>query len=147
MKVIMRDNIFLSDKDIVELKEKIEGELTLIGERHKESANIGSMAKEELSDPVDEANSNIQVSHDLRMKNRESFYYKKLKKSLVKITDGTYGLCKECDAEITKERLLARLTADMCINCKEESELAENSNFFDRRSKSLGKTLNELATR
>jgi DnaK suppressor protein len=144
---MMRDNIFLSDKDISELKEKIKGELLLIGARHKESVNIGSMAKEELSDPVDEANSNIQVSHDLRMKNRESFYYKKLKKSLVKITEGNYGLCKECDAEITKERLLARLTADMCINCKEESEFAENSNFFDRRSKSLGKTLNELATR
>ena len=82
----MRDNIFLSDKDIVELKEKIEGELLLIGERHKESAHIGSMAKEELSDPVDEANSNIQVSHDLRMKNRESFYYKSSKRVWSKIT-------------------------------------------------------------
>lgn len=143
----MRENNYLSDQDITELKDKITQELNLINERHQETANVGSMAKEELSDPVDEANSNIQVSHDLRMKNRESFYFKKLKKSLQKISDGTYGLCKECDAEINKDRLLARLTAEMCIDCKEESEIAENSNFFDRRSKSLGKTLNELATR
>ena len=143
----MRENSYLSDQDITELKDKITQELNLINERHKETANVGSMAKEELSDPVDEANSNIQVSHDLRMKNRESFYFKKLKKSLQKISDGTYGLCKECDSEISKERLLARLTAEMCIDCKEESEIAENSNFFDRRSKSLGKTINELATR
>jgi DnaK suppressor protein len=143
----MRENNFLSDKDITELQNKITLELNFINERHHETSNVGSMAKEELSDTVDEANSNIQVSHDLRMKNRESFYYKKLKKSLQRVSDGTYGLCKECDAQITKERLLARLTAEMCINCKEESEMAENSNFFDRKSKSFGKTLNELSTR
>ena len=143
----MRDNKFLTDKDIRELKSKIEGEISKINKKNCEINTISSMAKEELSDPVDEANSNIQVSHDLRMKNRESFYLKKLKKSMLRIQDGTYGLCKECDAEINKDRLLARLTAEMCINCKEETEMAENSNFFDRRSKSLGKTLQELSTR
>ncbi len=144
---VMRDNSFLSDKDITQLKNKIEQEINEIGSRAHKKEGIGAMAKEELCDPVDEANSNIQVSHDLRMKNRENFYFKKLKKSLERINEGTYGLCKECDAEISKERLLARLTAEMCINCKEESEMAENSNFFDRKSKSLGKTLQELSTR
>ena len=102
---------------------------------------VGAMEKDELRDPVDEANSNIQASHELRMKNRELFYYKKLNQTLDRIKKGTVGICKECDGEINFERIMARPTAEMCISCKEESEMAEQNNFFHRKSKSLGKTL------
>ena len=108
---------------------------------------VGAMEKDELRDPVDEANSNIQASHELRMKNRELFYYKKLNQTKGRIEKGTIGICKECDGEISFERIMARPTAEMCITCKEESEMAEQNNFFDRKSKSLGKTLDELTVR
>ena len=42
---------------------------------------------------------------------------------------------------------MAEPTAEMCISCKEESEMAEQNNFFHRKSKSLGKTLDEMTTR
>ena len=90
----MRENNYLSDQDITELKDKITQELNLINERHQETANVGSMAKEELSDPVDEANSNIQVSHDLRMKNRESFYFKNSRKVYRKFLMAPMGFAK-----------------------------------------------------
>ena len=141
----MRENAYLSDKKLKEIENKMEDELQRL--LATQSSSTDSMQKEELTDPIDEANSNIQVSHNLRMKNRELFYLKKLKKSLLKINDGTFGLCKECDAEIGFERLIARPTAELCINCKEESEFQEQNNFFDRRSKSLGKTLQEITVR
>ena len=141
----MRENAYLSDKKLNVIKSKMEDELERL--TIAQSTNVSAMQKEELTDPIDEANSNIQVSHNLRMKNRELFYLKKLKKSFIRITQGTFRLCKECDSEIGYERLTARPTADLCINCKEESEFQEQNNFFERRSKSLGKTLQEITVR
>jgi DnaK suppressor protein len=39
--------------------------------------------------------------------------------------EGTYGQCEECSAPIALARLLARPTADLCIQCKEVEELRE----------------------
>ena len=141
----MRENSFLSDAQVNKIDEKVRIELS----RVMESINpgVGAMEKDELRDPVDEANSNIQASHELRMKNRELFYYKKLNQTIDRIKKGTVGICKECDGEINFERIMARPTAEMCISCKEESEMAEKNNFFERKSKSLGKTLNEISAR
>ena len=52
-----------------------------------------------------------------------------------------YGLCTDCGEGIRYERLLARPTAEMCIQCKEESERDESNSFTGRQSKSLGKVL------
>ena len=38
---------------------------------------------------------------------------------------------------------MARPTAEMCIVCKEEAEMAENNNAYDKKSKSLGRALHE----
>ena len=141
----MRENSFLSDAQVNKIDQKVKTELS----RVMESINpgVGAMEKDDLRDPVDEANSNIQASHELRMKNRELFYYKKLNQTLERIKKGTVGICKECDGEINFERIMARPTAEMCISCKEESEMAEHNNFFHRKSKSLGKTLDEMTAR
>ena len=135
----------LSTEELETLKTKITSELNHLS--LKTSDNIGTLQKEELADPVDEANSNIRVSHDLRMKNRELFYIKKLKASLERFDRNSYGFCSECGVEIGFERLMARPTAEQCISCKEESEIQEKSNIFDRRSKSLGKSLQEMSAR
>jgi len=47
-----------------------------------------------------------------------------IEKSLKRIEDGTYGICKYCGNPIAEKRLLARPTANSCINCK--TELQEN---------------------
>lgn len=141
----MRENSFLSDVQVEKINQKVKDELSRVMESI--DPGVGAMEKDELRDPVDEANSNIQASHELRMKNRELFYYKKLNQTLDRIKKGTVGICKECDGEINFERIMARPTAEMCISCKEESEMAEQNNFFHRKSKSLGKTLDEMTAR
>ena len=65
------------------------------------------------------------------MKNRELFYYKKLNQTIDRIKKGTVGICKECDGEINFERIMATgPTAEMCISCKEESEMAKKTIFL-----------------
>lgn len=100
--------------------------------------------KNELADPLDEASINIQASQELRFRNRNIFYLKKINKSLDRVLDGSYGHCEECDEDISFERLMARPTAQLCILCKEEAELGERNSIFGKKSKSLGKSLTEL---
>lgn len=137
-----RENAYLSDKQVAVLKDKLLSEKERISNKKMEQEQY-QLDRNELSDPLDEASVNTQTSHDIRFINRENFYLKKINKSLDAMTRGTYGLCEECDGEIGFERLNARLTAEMCIACKEEAEMLENNNFFDKKSKSLGRALHD----
>ena len=47
-----------------------------------------------------------------------------IEKSLTRIKNGEYGVCKYCGNPIAEKRLLARPTASSCISCK--TELQEN---------------------
>ncbi len=47
-----------------------------------------------------------------------------INKSLERIKNGSYGICKYCAKPIAEKRLLARPTASSCISCK--TELQEN---------------------
>lgn len=141
-----RENSYLTDKQIKHLKDTLLKAKEDIMNRQSAQEDY-CLDKNELSDPLDEASINVQTSHQLRFRNRELFYLKKINQSLHRIEAGTYGLCEECGIEIGNDRLVARPTAEMCINCKEESELSEKNNFYSKKSKSLGKTLQEIGTR
>jgi DnaK suppressor protein len=139
-----RENSYLNDKQIAKLKDLLLAEKEGILNDRKEIENY-SLDKNELADPLDEASINVQTSQELRFRNRKMLYLKKINKTLRKIDDGVYGLCQDCDVEIGFDRLMARPTADLCIGCKEESEVNERNNFHMKRSKSLGQSLQDLS--
>ena len=103
-----------------------------------------TLDRDELSDPVDGASIDMQTSQELRFRSREGFLIKKIEKALHKIEDETFGLCDDCGAEINFIRLEARPVAELCIICKEEAEMDEKNSFHKSRSKSRGRTLQEL---
>jgi len=138
----VRLNSHLSDKQLAELRDRLMGEAERIRtnfqlKKHEYEHNSITGAKDE----VDSANDNILLAADMRFSNRESLYYKKIMKTLSKVETDQYGMCDECGDPITYSRLIARPTSEMCILCKEESEREENQNFFERRSKSLGREM------
>ena len=141
-----RANSYLSDDQIKTIKDKLLADQEMIRNKHEQKDQY-CMDKSELADPVDEASINTQTSNAIRMRNRELFLLKKINKALMKIEKVEYGLCTECDAEINYERLVARTVAELCISCKEETEMEEKSNVFMKRSKSLGKTIAEIGKR
>ena len=138
-----RDNNYLTEKQVALLSDKLLSDKERIINKKLDHEDY-HLDKNELSDPLDEASVNTQTSHDIRFINREIIYLKKVNKSLEALARGTYGLCAECDSEIGFERLIARLTAELCIACKEEAELLENNNFYDKKSKSLGRALHDF---
>ncbi len=94
--------------------------------------------KNEMLDEVDQAVVGVEQGMKMRLGNRESLYFKKVEEALLRIKDGTYGLCLDCGAQIGAKRLEARPTAELCIECKEQAELKESLNAEGRRHKSLG---------
>ena len=138
----VRLNKHLSDKQIEMLKDKLLAE----AERIRTNFQLKKQEYENTTltgakDEVDSANDNILLASDMRFSNRENLYYKKIMKTLSKVESETYGMCDECGEPITFQRLIARPTSEMCILCKEDSEREENQNFFERRSKSLGREI------
>lgn len=142
----MRDNLHLSTEELELLKNKLLGEKErILNKQHTDERYC--LDKNELSDPLDEASVNVQANHELRFRNRDNFFLKKINSSLREMEEGVYGLCKSCDDPINFERLNARITAELCIGCKEEAEFEERGNFLQRKSKSIGKTISEIGGR
>ena len=79
------------------------------------------------SDPVDQASLEIDRNYKLRIRTRESKLISKIRQSLNRIEDGTFGVCEVCGREIYIERLKARPVTNCCIACKSKMEELENA--------------------
>jgi len=139
-----RENSYLKEAELVVLGEILSTEKDKLFAKYNDGDDRFCLDKNELSDVLDEASINIQATSELRFRNREVFYLKKIKKALDRIRYGVYGLCEDCGAEIGFGRLKARPTAELCIVCKEENEMTEFNTIFAKKSQSLGKTISEL---
>ena len=89
-------------------------------------------------DEVDQATTEHEQSMRMRFRNRERLLLKKIDEALARIDNGTFGECELCEEPISKERLMARLTATLCIECKESEERSEDLSAAGLRHKSLG---------
>ena len=79
----------------------------------------------DLPDEMDLASSEYLQSVTFRLRGREKVFLDKIDKALVKIEDGTFGMCESCEEEISAKRLEARPETTLCIRCKEDQERAE----------------------
>ena len=78
-----------------------------------------------FADPNDRASQESDVSLELRNRDRERKLIKKIEEMLMKIDSGDYGFCDNCGVEIGLNRLEARPTATLCIDCKTLDEIRE----------------------
>jgi DnaK suppressor protein len=62
---------------------------------------------------------------ELRNRDRERKLIKKINEMIAKIDAGEYGYCDKCGVEIGLNRLEARPTATLCIDCKTLEEIRE----------------------
>jgi DnaK suppressor protein len=62
---------------------------------------------------------------ELRNRDRERKLIKKINETIAKIDSGDYGYCESCGVEIGLDRLQARPTATLCIDCKTLEEIRE----------------------
>jgi DnaK suppressor protein len=94
-------------------------------QRHANDTVAGMKEIEFITDFIDRASFESERSFQLRIRDRESVLIRKIKNSLDDIKNGTYGICEECEKEISIKRLEARPVARHCIACKRALELKE----------------------
>lgn len=82
---------------------------------------------DDLPDEIDLASSEYNQSMIFRLRDREKFLLKKIDNALSRIEQGTFGICENCEEEISVKRLEARPVTSLCIRCKEEQEKQERS--------------------
>ncbi len=73
----------------------------------------------------DRASQETDMSLELRSRDRERKLIKKIEEAIERIDRNEYGYCEDCGAEIGLERLEARPTAELCIDCKTMDEIRE----------------------
>ena len=86
-----------------------------------------TLDQDDLADEMDLASSEYIQSFTFRLRGREKFFLDKIDKALVKINEGTFGICEECGEPISVKRLEARPETTLCIRCKEDQERHEKS--------------------
>ncbi|MGD2030014.1 MAG: RNA polymerase-binding protein DksA [Desulfobacterales bacterium] len=83
-----------------------------------------------MPDPLDRASFESDRSTLLRIRDRESYLIRKIKKALDRLEEGTFGICELCGKEIGIERLKARPVTLHCIKCKIKMEEMEKASGY-----------------
>lgn len=71
---------------------------------------------------ADVATDNFDREFNLDIASNEQQLLNRIQEALNKINEGTFGICENCQANISMERLKAVPYARLCIKCQEEEE-------------------------
>ncbi|MBN2568031.1 MAG: RNA polymerase-binding protein DksA [Deltaproteobacteria bacterium] len=103
------------------LKKKID---ELLSEAGKTVSGMTG-GNENFPDLSDRASRESDRNFELRIRDRERKLIKKMNEALLRIDEGTFGICEVCGEEISEKRLMARPVTTLCINCKKNQEAIE----------------------
>lgn len=73
-------------------------------------------------DEADRASSEVERDLSHRLREDEANLLLKIESALTRLDEGTYDKCEGCGGKIPVERLLAKPSASLCIECQEKKE-------------------------
>ena len=118
----------MNQKDIKRFKKMLEdSKRDILKSARKTLMEESAFDVDDLPDEIDLASSEYNQSMIFRLRDREKFLLKKIDSALSRIEAGTFGVCENCEDEISIKRLEARPVTSLCIRCKEEQEKQERS--------------------
>ena len=118
----------LKKKDLKRFRELLHEKKEEILRNAKRTLNEDmTLDADDLPDEMDLASSEYLQSFTFRLRGREKTFLKKIERALIKIDEGTFGICEECEEPISIKRLEARPETTLCIRCKEDQERMEKA--------------------
>jgi len=117
----------MKKKDLEFFKELLTKRLEDLLDQADDTVSGMTDPKENFPDPTDRASHEANRNFMLRIRDREHKLIKKIKKALQRIENGTFGVCEQCEEDITIERLKARPVTTQCIDCKSKEEALEKA--------------------
>src|SRR5712692_2578930 len=101
--------------------------------RRRMSADKAAAIVSRLEDPSDSGDLS-QQSHEewlfLNRNNLEKALLREVEEALVRVKEGAYGICQECDEPISPKRLQALPWAKFCVRCQEMLCAMANQAFY-----------------
>lgn len=95
----------------------------------------------EVTDAEEQSVNDFVQDVDLALMQMKSETLKKIDQALMRLEEGTYGVCQECEKEIAPPRLRALPFAALCRDCQEAAEndvrAAREAKAFERLQKEL----------
>ena len=80
----------------------------------------------QVSEEAEAASLDVNHSLSIHLHERDRSALYMIERALSKITEGTYGICESCSAQISSRRLSASPFTPICIDCAEEQEARLN---------------------
>ena len=117
----------MKKKDIKYFKDLLTDQLEELLSQAGDTVTGMTAPKENFPDPTDRAALEADRNFMLRIRDRESKLIKKIKNTLERIEDKTFGMCEVCGEDISIERLKARPVTTQCIGCKTQEEALEKA--------------------
>lgn len=108
----------MSKSKLNEVKENLLAERDLLIQKLKGNKDL-SVDDSETPDPVDLAVRNYSKNVMLAVSENGSKQLALVDEALLRITDGEYGVCQNCENEIQPKRLAALPWARYCLSCQE----------------------------
>ena len=88
--------------------------------RHRDEIVI-----EKAPDALDEVQQAGERELAIRNLDRDSSMLRQLHRALVRVADGSYGVCLHCEEDISAKRVAAVPWAAFCIRCQEQADRRE----------------------
>ena len=86
-----------------------------------------SIEVQTAADVNDEGQQAIERELASRGLDRQATRVREIRAALVRITDGSFGICLRCEEEISQKRLAAVPWAARCLRCQQETEILRKS--------------------
>lgn len=112
---------YMNDAQLAFFKARLEKNKSELLE-HADKTTENLRETEFVPDPVDRASIEEEHALELRTRDRERKLLAKIEQSLRNIETGSYGWCDETGEPIGIARLLARPTANLCLEAQERRE-------------------------
>lgn len=114
----------LPDDDLTAALVERQRTLTLDLERVVEDLRVvrdsrGTHSDDDEHDP-EGATMSAQWSHSTGIRTELEARLVEVERALLRMEQGTYGVCVQCGEEIPRERLAARPEADRCLTCAQD---------------------------
>ncbi|MFN7920671.1 MAG: TraR/DksA family transcriptional regulator [Bryobacteraceae bacterium] len=105
--------------DLAGQKKALENWLADVRQRslHREDLHI-----EILPDSIDQVQSATEREFAVRQFDQNAQLLRNLRAAIVRIDEGSYGVCESCDEPIPARRLKAVPFARLCVHCQEAAE-------------------------
>ena len=86
------------------------------------TATATEISDKPVGDRADDAAIDLEVNSSYTLVEHETEELRLIDVALEKVTNGTYGICEECNKPIEKPRLTALPYAGLCLKCKQAEE-------------------------